>query len=237
MKKIKWKRIYKYYLNHRISLKSLASKFGVKYGTIKARKFRHHWKSNRVSAKSMAEQLDQSNLNGKNKLFCALWLKDYNATKDYRKVYHCKLSTAQVNGSRLLRRPKIQKQLTKLRREQVANLHIDKSDVLRQLISEFFADPSDWLKFGHRTCVDPETHERYQRSYLYFRNQPLNDDQLLNGVKLGRDSGATVQLPDKARLAGLLLDYLPNPANHNYHKDTLIMALMKSVKNSGDGDE
>ncbi|TNK90947.1 terminase small subunit [Fructilactobacillus sanfranciscensis] len=47
------------------------------------------------------------------KLFCVYYIQSYNATQSYLRAYHCKRSTANVEGSRLLKLDKINKFISK----------------------------------------------------------------------------------------------------------------------------
>lgn len=248
LKKSEWKQVRNVYETTNISMKDLAAKFGIKYGTLKVHKNRNKWqrtiqpskkvtknvtnvtpKSNEVTDKVTVTELDKSGLTPKRQKFCLLYLKYYNATKAYHEAFGAKMNTSSVEGCRLLNNPKINAELTKLRHHQINQLHIDRSNVLKKLVKMYFANIGDYIKFGNQTAEDINTGEKYKRSYVYFKNQDDVDTDPVAEIHIGKD-GSEVKLPDKTKIAKLLLKYLPAPINNNVKSDTLISALEDGLK-------
>ena len=57
------------------------------------------------------ETLNNEELTERQRLFCLYYVRWFNATKAYRKVYDCDYTTAMTNGSMLLRNTKIQEHI------------------------------------------------------------------------------------------------------------------------------
>jgi len=89
------------------------------------------------------------NLNYKQKLFCIIYSKCFNATKAYEQVYKCSYKTAMVCGSRLLGNQKIKEQIELLTQIQF-NKEALKRGVLQKYIDIAFADITEFVQFGEQ---------------------------------------------------------------------------------------
>lgn len=75
-------------------------------------------------------------------LFCNEYIKDFNATRAYKEVYpSCKKdSTANVNGSKLLRNTKVQEYIAELKEDLKAQGKITQEMIIQELAKIGFSD-------------------------------------------------------------------------------------------------
>ena len=78
----------------------------------------------------------------KQKLFCNEYIKDFNATRAYKEAYpSCKKdSTANVNGSKLLRNAKVQEYIEQLKEELKAQGKVTQEMIIQELAKIGFSD-------------------------------------------------------------------------------------------------
>lgn len=243
-----WNKIQEEYKTTELSMKALADKYNVKASTLRSRKNREGWtkgnettqrnekknvatqKKNDATQKAI-EQLEQNDeLNDKQKQFCLLYLKYFNATKAYREVYGVGQKTAEANGSRLLSNAKVKEELSRLKRAQQKELYIDSTDIKREWMKQAFSDVTDFMEFGHEeyTYTDEITGEQEERirSFVRLRDHEEVDGTLVQEVKQGRD-GVSVKLYDKQKAMDRLMDFLKDTDGSDSDKVFII-------DNSGD---
>ncbi|WP_105176867.1 terminase small subunit [Clostridium cagae] len=174
-------------------------------------------------ADEVKEVLENTELNDKQRLFCVIYSKCFNATKAYQKVYKCTYETAMVNGSNLLRNTKVKEQIESLTAIQF-NKEALKRSVIQKYIDIAFADIGDYVKFGKKykgvwtkdndgkdiPVIDPETGEQKIKEYNYLdlKESSLVDTTLINEVAEGKD-GIKFKLADKMKA----LDFLTKHCN------------------------
>ncbi len=174
-------------------------------------------------ADEVKEVLENAELNDKQRLFCVIYAKCFNATKSYQKVYRCTYETAMVNGSNLLRNTKIKEQIDSLTAIQF-NKEALKRSVIQKYIDIAFADIGDYVKFGKKyravwtkdkegkdvPVIDPNTGEQKIKEYNYLdlKESSLVDTTLINEVAEGKD-GIKFKLADKMKA----LDFLTKHCN------------------------
>lgn len=221
-----WKKIKEEYEAGGISLKALAEKHNVKLGTLKSRKSRESWfsekvaTSNHATPKKVAKKdagevapvkpvIESSNLTEKQKIFCLNYLQSYNATKAYQQAYQCSYESASVNGSRLLSNTKINEELTRLKAQMQRDLYLEGLDITREFAKLAFANITDYIEFGTEQVqqytidgeplIDTEGElVTYDRTFVRFKNHDEVDGSLIQEVKKGKD-GISVKLYDKQK--------------------------------------
>lgn len=255
---VDWKEIQRDYETSDISMKELAAKYDVKVSTLRSRKNRNNWKrsdeqqeneilkhathatkndatQNATQRKNVAtdnyyKELNNSDLNDKQKAFCEEYLACFNATRAYKKVYQVDYETARVAGSRLLTNVNIQKVIEQLKKEHSTNLFINNNDVLQKLVQMFFVDLNDYIGHGSKKAIDEESGEEYQRSYAYFKEDKEVDDSLIAQITLGRN-GAEVKPYDKIKIAKLLMERLPDAPGEE-KENVIVQAINQSIKDN-----
>ncbi len=170
-------------------------------GTIRRWKHDHDWDNERSDKKSersekkskrkktgIFEQVavldEESDLPDKQKLFCLLYVKYFNATKAYQKAYECTYDSAVANGSRLLRNDNVKNEIKRLKQERLNQEMLSAEDVMQKYIDIAFSDITDYVKFD-------EDKVRLKQS-----NQV--DGTLIKEVKMGK-FGPSIKLVDSTK--------------------------------------
>ena len=77
------------------------------------------------------EQLENSDLSDKQRLFCAYYLRTFNATKSYQKAYGCSYQTALTNGPALLGNTRIKNEIKELKKQRMERELLTEEDERR----------------------------------------------------------------------------------------------------------
>jgi phage terminase small subunit len=222
--------------NGNITNRAIAEQLGVPEKTISAWKSRDKWdeklkgidcstaknecsttnkkttkKSRSPDVKETEGLIVESNeLTEKQRLFCLYYLKYFNATKAYQKAYGCDYKTANVNGSRMLVKASIKKEIERLKAEQQQALFLEAKDVLQKYIDIAFADITDYVSFGQETVEEINEvtgqPESYVRNFVRFKNSSEVDGTIITEVKKGKD-GVSIKLADKMKALEKLWEY------------------------------
>ena len=107
---------------------------------------------NNVKKEAIAEAVEQvienTELTDKQRLFCVLYTKCFNATKAYQKAYGCSYETAMVRGSETLRNVKIKNEILRLKQNRLNREMLDESDIFQKYMDIAFSDVTDFVEFG-----------------------------------------------------------------------------------------
>jgi phage terminase small subunit len=164
------------------------------------------------------EVLENEDLNYKQKLFCIIYSKCFNATKAYQKVYHCSYKTAMVCGSRLLGNIKVKEQINSLTQIQFSKETL-KSGVLQKYIDIAFADITEYLQFGEEevTLYDKDGKPKYNedgalmtKKYSYIK---LGESNQIDGTLISEISESTTGIKFKLYDKMKALDFLTKHCN------------------------
>ncbi|NFO40799.1 phage portal protein [Clostridium botulinum] len=174
-------------------------------------------------ADEVKEVMENEDLTDKQRLFCVIYSKCFNATKAYQKVYKCTHESAMVAGPRLLGNVRVKEQIDSLTAIQF-NKEALKRSVIQKYIDIAFADIGDYVKFGKKyravwtkdkegrdiPVIDPNTGEQKIKEYNYLdlKESSLVDTTLINEVAEGKD-GIKFKLADKMKA----LDFLTKHCN------------------------
>lgn len=191
-------------------MKDLAEKHGVKASTLRSRKSRENWQQDatqqpekKVATQKAIEELNNNDdLTEKQKQFCLLYLKYFNATKAYQKAYDVDYKTANSHGYKMLSNVVIKEELERLKKIQRSELYVDSLDIKREWLKQAFADVTDFVEFGNEeyAVTDDITGEQEERirSFVRLKNDNEVDGTLVQEVKTGRD-GVSLKLYDKQK--------------------------------------
>lgn len=138
------------------------------------------------------ETLNNEELTEKQRLFCLYYVRWFNATKAYRKVYDCDYTTAMTNGSMLLRNTKIQEHIQAIKDAKIKQAMYTAEDFFQKMMDIAYSDVTDFLSFGRR--INEETGLEY--NYVDFLDSSEVDGTLIQEVKQGKD-GCTIKLVGK----------------------------------------
>lgn len=246
-----------------MKLIDIAGKLGIPEGTVRSWKNRYKWDCNVANEKkcNVAKQLSKekpvadevkqvaanAELTDRQKVFCLLYIKCFNATKAYQKVYGCSEYTAAVNGCRLLKSAKIKAEILALKQERLNQEYISEHDIFQKYMDIAFADITDYVSFGREqvpvmgafgpvSVEDPETGENIpllkEVNAIRFKESSEVDGTLIAEVKQGKD-GASIKLADRMKA----LDWLSKHMNMATEEQRARIDLMKSQISSKDDDK
>jgi len=231
--------------------KDIAEKYNVSINTVKSWKTRYKWCKDKKSvhtknkkvctqknkgsdnkesinkyeepiADEVKEVMENDELNEKQRLFCVIYAKCFNATKAYQKVYKCTYESAMVNGPRLLGNASVKKQIDELTKIRF-NKEALKNGVLQKYIDIAFSDLGDYVEFGKKQVpqwsknkdgeyipvLDSETGEQKIKEYSYvdLKDSISVDTSLISEVSEGKD-GIKFKLADKMKALDFLNKHL-----------------------------
>ena len=192
-----------------MKLKDIAQKLGKAEGTIRRWKHDYEWESEqsersekkanvRNEKKNQKKEpaveeieavIENDDLTDKQRLFCVLYVRSFNATKAYLKAYDCSYNTAAVNGHKLLKNAKIVDQIKSLKQGRLNRELISEEDIVQMYIDILYADINDYM---HGNMID-------------LRN-PLADGRLIKKVSFGKQD--SIELLDKMKALQWLSDHM-----------------------------
>lgn len=205
--------------------KDIASKYNVSENTVKSWKKRHRWERVRTAKKSapIAPQKKgctqksreapvemEEELSDQEQLFCYHYVRTWNATQAAFKAGYASSGnkySAQVLGSRILRRPRVATEIERLRQLFRQEIHVDIQDFLAFCMKIVGADVGDYLKFGQKEVpiigmygplIDKKTKKPLMETinYIDFAESDQLDTSIIQEVKQGKD-GISIKLADK----------------------------------------
>lgn len=220
----------------------IAVALDVPEGTVRSWKNRYGWDSNanatlqkpkhnvvnrnaaekKAVAKAVEHVMENPGLTDKQRLFCVLYIRCFNATKAYQKAYGCRYEIAVTEGPALLRNPRVKEEITSLKQARLNQEMLDESDIFQKYMDIAFADITDFVEFGREKVQvmsafgpvevqDPDTGEKVplmkEINIVRFRESSEVDGTLISEVKQGGD-GASIKLPDKLKALEWLADHM-----------------------------
>ena len=176
--------------------------------------------------KAIAEEVDQvienTDLTDKQRLFCCLYIKCFNATKAYQKAYGCSYETALTNGPALLGNARIKNEIQRLKQNRLNREMLSEEDIFQKYMDIAFADITDYVEFGRETVPvmgpfgpivvkDEETGEKVEVkkeiNVVRFKESIEVDGTLISEIKQGKD-GASIKLADRMKALQWISDHM-----------------------------
>lgn len=157
------------------------------------------------------ETLNNEELTERQRLFCLYYVRWFNATKAYQKVYKGSYTTAMTNGSMLLRNTKIQEHIQAIKDAKIKQAMYTAEDFFQKMMDIAYSDATDYMTFGqetvrvmgtfgHVTVKDPITGVEKPLmkdvNYVRFKKSSEVDGTLIQEVKQGKD-GCSIKLVSK----------------------------------------
>ena len=211
----------------------IAETLGVPEGTVRSWKNRYNWDDksnatlqnkkrnvakkinvkNKAAADAVNQVMENTDLTDKQRLFCVLYIRCFNATKAYQKAYECSYETAVTNGPALLGNTRIRDEIFLLKQNRLNREMLDEHDIFQKYMDIAFADITDFVEFGREKVPvmgafgpvevkDPDTGEKVplmqEINTIRFRDSSEVDGSLISEVKQGK-SGASVKLADRMK--------------------------------------
>ena len=202
-------------------LKDIAQKINVPQGTVRRWKAEEEWdgeQPNKKSERSPNTRTKKTNarqrapdpknrpepeedgaaeetseLSDKQRLFCQLYVRSFNATTAYQKAYACTRASAMTNGSRLLKNDKVKAEIEHLKKEKVSRMLLSENDVFEKMVEIAFSDMTDYVRFD--------------RSVVLLNDSDEVDGSLISEIKQSKD-GITIKLADKMKALLWLADHM-----------------------------
>lgn len=147
------------------------------------------------------EVINNTELTDKQRLFCIYFIKSFNATKAYQKAYKCKYESAMVNGSKLLRNPKIAEEIDNLKANKLNQIHLTESDIFQKYLDIAYSDISDFVEFGQKEVVmvdDLGRKGKTEVSYTVIKNSTEVDGTLISEIS-NNSKGVKIKLIDRMK--------------------------------------
>lgn len=234
--------------------KDIATKYGVSINTVKSWKQRYGWAKNKKrvhtklkkactqnidTADGTLETLENDELSIEHQMFCIYYIRSFNATQSYLKVYGCSYEVANVKGPMLTAKPHIKKEIMRLKEVKRQQIIASEEDIVELHMRMAFSDISNYLQFGQKEIpffiedtpiMDPDTGKQksININYVDLKESDKADTQLIQEVKQGKE-GVTIKLADKQKSLDWLDKYfLLNPMDkHKVEFDNRKMELME----------
>ena len=254
-----------------LKLVEISKNLEIPEGTVRRWKSTHNWDNERSDKKSersdkkktkkikiendFSEQVavlcENSDLTDKQRLFCCLYIKYFNATKAYQKAYDCSYETALTNGPALLGNTRIKNEIKKMKQNRLNKEMLAAEDIFQKYMDIAFADITDYVSFGRETVQvmgtfgplfekNEKTGEKIpitkEINVVKFKESIQVDGTIISEVKQGKD-GASIKLADKMKA----LQWLSEHMNMASEEQRIRMEYMKlqseKIKNLHTGND
>lgn len=183
-----------------------------------------HIKKNKEKAvaSGISQKAKTSDLTDKQRLFCCLYVKCFNATKAYQKAYKVDYASALVAGPRLLGNVRIKKEIQNLKQNRLNREMLSEADVFQKYMDIAFADITDYVEFGRETVPvmgvygpvilkDEETGAKIEVkkevNVIRLRESTEVDGTLISEVKQGKE-GTSIKLADRMKALQWISDHM-----------------------------
>lgn len=221
-------------------LTEIARLLNVPEGTVRSWKNRYQWDCNVANGKrnvakknkggqpgkqkvsaEVSQVTKNPDLTDKQRLFCVLYIRCFNATKAYQKAYGCSYETALTNGPALLGNTRIKNEIQKLKQHRLNREMLDENDIFQRYMDIAFADITDFVEFGQEQVpvisnqgpveiIDPKTGEKHPlmktENTIHFKEHTEVDGTLISEIKQGKN-GVSIKLLDRMKALQWLADH------------------------------
>lgn len=183
-------------------------------------------KKKRTNRKAIAVEVNQvienPELTDKQRLFCCLYIKCFNATKAYQKAYKCSYEVAASNGYRMMENDGVKNEIQRLKQNRLNREMLSEEDIFQKYMDIAFADITDYVEFGRKTVPvmgpfgpvvvkDEETGEKTEIkkeiNVVRFKESIEVDGTLISEIKQGKD-GASIKLADRMKALQWISDHM-----------------------------
>lgn len=223
-------------------LVDIANELGVPDSTVRRWKHTYKWEGERskrkgersekktnarkeekkVVADEVIQVVDNPDLTDKQRLFCVLYVRCFNATKAYLKAYGGSYAVANTEGYKLLVNPRIRDEIARLKQHRLNQAMLNEADIFQKYMDIAFSDITDYVEFGREEVQvmgafgpvqvdDPETGGKKtltkEINSVRFRESNEVDGTLITEVKQGKD-GASIKLADRMKALDWLADHM-----------------------------
>lgn len=171
-----------------------------------------------INEACLDEIFDNDDLTFNQRDFVLYYVQSNNVAQSYLKAYKCKKQYASVYASKLLKEPKIQSAIKKLKKMLMKSYDVDVTSYVDYLLKVANADISDYITFEEeevpildnegQKVFDPDTGEPMTKKVnrMHLTNSDFVDCSVVESIKQGRD-GISIQLADKGKAWEKLAKY------------------------------
>lgn len=211
-------------------------------------------KKKRANRKAIAVEVNQvienPELTDKQRLFCCLYIKCFNATKAYQKAYKCSYEVAAVNGPRMLGNARVKEDILRLKQNRFNREMLSEEDIFQKYMDIAFADITDYVEFGRETVPvmgpfgpvvvkDEETGEKTEIkkkiNVVRFKESIEVDGTLISEIKQGKD-GASIKLADRMKALQWISDHMDLATAEQKARINAMKARTKLLRAKSDAD-
>ncbi|CAK1222005.1 terminase small subunit [Fructobacillus evanidus] len=157
------------------------------------------------------QELDDSELNDRQKHFVMEYVRLSNATQAYINAYNVDYDSAKVAAHNLLTNINIQTEIKRLHTARMAEQSVGVFDLVDDLIVEAKADVRDFAEWGSNEfeAIDEESGKQYTRhkSWVALKDSNSVDSKAIKKITVGKD-GPIVELHDRNKARDRLLEKL-----------------------------
>lgn len=197
-----------------------------------------------INEACMDEIFEHSALTPNQRDFVIYYVQSNNVAQSYIKAYNCKKEYAPIYASKLLREPKIQSAIKKLKKILMKSYDVDVTNYVEYWLKVANADISDYITFDEedvpvldgsgQKIFDPDTGEPMVRKVnkMHLANSDFVDCSVVESIKQGRD-GISIQLADKGRAWDKLAKYF-GWVGEQKKEDTSDSGILDAIKGEMD---
>lgn len=227
--------------------KECAEKYNTPAGTIRSWLSRERSKSNATQRKKRSATKQRNatkkkqtkepkitiedvsyELTEKQRLFCLIYIRNFNATQAAIKAGYSPDSARQI-GCELLTKHNIRTEIDRLKEIKAQSIMITEDDIIERYMRIAFADMTDFTEFGTemipaiepsgKQAVDDRGNPLYIRTnHLYFHGSDRVDGGLICEISKGKQ-GMKIKLEDRQKALDWLANFFNmNPVNKHKQK-------------------
>ena len=145
----------------------------------------------RQSYDEVTEVMGNGELNDKQRLFCVLYTRCFNATKAYQKAYDVDYKTAASIAYRMMDNDGVKKEISRLKQNRLNREMLSEEDIVQMYIDILYADITDYVDAKHN---------------MLNLSGPLADGRLIKKVSFGKTD--SIELMDKGAALKWLSEHM-----------------------------
>ena len=216
--------------------KDIAEKHGVSINTVKSWKKRYAWNregahknkkgctqnqegtdvEKKPAAQEVMDVIENNGLTDKQRLFCVLYTRCFNATKAYQKAYDVSYETAASAAYRMMKNVGVKEEIARLKQNRLNREMFSEEDVFQMYLDILHADISDYVDVKHN---------------MLNLNSPLVDGRIIKKVSFGKTD--SIELMDKMAALRWLSDHIGIATERQKAEIALLKA---KAEREGNGD-
>lgn len=240
MPKAKDKRVNEAFKLYEQGLKliEIANQLDIPEGTVRSWKNRYKWnatlqtdecnvakkesKKKQKKKSAAVEQIVNNNaLSDREQLFCAIYVRCFNATRAYMKAFdHKNKNSASVLGCRMLKNPEVEAEIRKLKEDRMNRAFFSEEDIFLKYMEIAFADITDFVEFD--------------KVGFRFRDQDEIDGTIVSEISGGKVT--KIKLEDRMKALQWLTDHMDLATAEQRARIAVLQAKVESADPDDEDD-